>query len=58
LRIWAIQEQEAFEQGVAKAVESFTSTESGHLVACLMEQYSPLQIAWITREATRRYSID
>jgi hypothetical protein len=58
LRIWAIQEQEAFETGVAKAIESFTSPESGQLVIGLIEKYSPLQIAWITREATRRSSVD
>jgi hypothetical protein len=58
LRIWAIQEQEAFEKGVAKAIESFASPESSHLVTGLIEKYSPLQIAWITREATRRYSVD
>lgn len=58
LRIWAIQEQDAFEKGVAQAIESFTSPEPGHLIACLLEKYSPLQIAWITREATRRHFID
>jgi hypothetical protein len=58
LRIWAIQEQEVFEKGVAKVIESFTAQESGQLVTGLIEKYSPLQIAWITREATRRYSLD
>jgi hypothetical protein len=54
VRIWAIQEPDAFEQGVAKTIESFFSPESDTVAIDLMEKYSLLQIAWITQEAARR----
>jgi hypothetical protein len=54
VRIWAIQEPEAFEQGVAKTIESFFSPESDTVAIDLMERYSLLQIAWITQEAVCR----
>jgi hypothetical protein len=54
VRIWAIQEPEAFEQGVAKTIESFFFPESDTIATSLMERYSLLQIAWITQEAARR----
>jgi hypothetical protein len=54
VRIWAIQEPDAFEQGVAKTIESFFSPESDTVAIDLMERYSLLQIAWITQEAVCR----
>jgi hypothetical protein len=54
VRIWAIREPEAFEQGVAKTIESFFFPESDNVAIDLMEKYSLLQIAWITQEAVHR----
>jgi hypothetical protein len=54
VRIWAIQQPEAFEQGVAKTIEYFLFPESDNIATSLMERYSLLQIAWITQEAARR----
>jgi hypothetical protein len=54
VRIWAIQQLEAFEQGVAKTIEYFFSPESEQIAIDLMEKYSLLQIAWITQEAAHR----
>jgi hypothetical protein len=54
VRIWAIQEPEAFKQGVAKTIEYFLCPESDDIATHLMEKYSLLQIAWITQEAAYR----
>jgi hypothetical protein len=54
IRIWAIREPEAFEQGVGKTIEYFFFPESDNIAIELMERYSLLQIAWITQEAARR----
>jgi hypothetical protein len=53
IRIWALREPEAFERGVTKTIEYFLFPEFDHIATSLMEEYSPLQIAWITQEAVR-----
>jgi hypothetical protein len=53
VRIWAIREPEAFDRGVTKTIEYFLFPGSDQIVTSLMEEYSPLQIAWITQEAVR-----
>jgi hypothetical protein len=53
VRIWALREPEAFDRGVTKTIEYFLFPESGHIATSLMEEYSLLQIAWITQEAVR-----
>jgi hypothetical protein len=52
-RIWALREPEAFERGVTKTIEYFLFPELDNIATSLMEEYSPLQIAWITQEAAR-----
>jgi hypothetical protein len=54
-RIWALQEPEAFEVAVEAVVHHFASEGSPNLLVDLSECYSPVQIAWITNEAVRRY---
>jgi hypothetical protein len=54
-RIWAVQEPEAFEKGVAEVIRHFASEGSFSVVASMSGRYSPLQIAWMTQEAIRRY---
>jgi hypothetical protein len=56
-RIWAIQEPDAFEQGVTEVIKHFASQGSSSLVEDLIGRYSPLQIAWMTNEALRRYFV-
>jgi hypothetical protein len=53
-RIWALQEPEAFEEGVAEVINHFASPDSEHIAIHLMKRYSLLQIAWMTQEAARR----
>jgi hypothetical protein len=53
VRIWALREPEAFDRGVTKAIEYFLFPESEQIATSLMEEYSPLQIAWIAQEAVR-----
>jgi hypothetical protein len=53
VRIWALREPEAFDQGVTKTIEYFLFPESDQMATSLMEKYTPLQIAWITQEAVR-----
>jgi len=54
-RIWALQEPEAFEAGVAVVIRHFASEGSSNLVEALSGRYSLLEIAWMTQEAVRRY---
>jgi hypothetical protein len=54
-RIWALQEPEAFEAGVALVIRHFASEGSSNLVEALSGRYSLLEIAWMTKEAFRRY---
>ncbi len=54
-RIWALQEPEAFEAGVAVVIRYFASEGSFNIVAALSGRYSLLEIAWMTKEAVRRY---
>jgi hypothetical protein len=54
-RIWALQEPEAFETGVAVIIRHFASEGSSNLVEALSGRYSLLEIAWMTQEAIRRY---
>lgn len=54
-RVWAIQEPEAFEAGVAEVIRHFASEGSSNLVAGFIGRYSRLQIAWMTQEALLRY---
>jgi uroporphyrinogen-III decarboxylase len=51
VRIWALREPEAFDRGVTKTIEYFLFPESDQIATSLMEEYSLLQIAWITQEA-------
>ncbi len=53
VRIWALQEPEAFDRGVTKTIEYFLFPESEQIATSLMEEYSPLQIDWIAQEAVR-----
>jgi uroporphyrinogen-III decarboxylase len=53
VRIWALREPEAFDRGVTKTIEYFLFPEFEQIATSLMEEYSPLQIAWITQEAVR-----
>jgi hypothetical protein len=53
VRIWALREPEAFDRGVTKTIEYFLFPESDQIATNLMEEYSLLQIAWITQEAIR-----
>ncbi|MBC7880717.1 MAG: hypothetical protein H7Y37_05230 [Anaerolineae bacterium] len=53
VRIWALREPEAFDRGVTKTIECFLFPESEQIATNLMEEYSLLQIAWITQEAAR-----
>jgi hypothetical protein len=53
VRIWALREPEAFDRGVTKIIEYFLFPESDHIATSLMEEYSLLQITWITQEAVR-----
>ncbi len=53
VRIWSLREPEMFNRGVTKTIEYFLFPESDDIATSLMEEYSPLQIAWIAQEAVR-----